>query len=58
MSPDHAQELLDEPLQAEIDLLGELMAAAAQTTDPLPEGQLDGILLSDPSHPGQANQPG
>jgi hypothetical protein len=56
MSPDHAQELVDEPLQAEIDLLGELMAAAAETTGPLPEGQVDGILRSQPAHPPQGNQ--
>lgn len=55
MPPDHAQELVDAPLQAEIDLLGELMAAAAETTGPLPEWEVDGILRSQPAHPQPGN---
>ena len=55
--PDQAHELEDKPLEQEIVLLGELMAAAAEATDHLEESQIDEVLDDDsaPTEPGRGN---
>lgn len=42
--PDKGHELVDQPLEQEIALLGELMAAAAEVTDHLDESRIDEVL--------------
>jgi hypothetical protein len=46
---DQGHELEDQPLEQEIVLLGELMAAAAEATDHLDESQIDDVLDDHPA---------
>jgi hypothetical protein len=49
--PDEGHELQDQPLEQEIALLGELMAAAAGATNRLDESQIDEVLDHEPAPP-------
>ena len=56
--PYEGHELEDQPLEQEIVLLGELMAAAAQATGHLEKSQIDEVLDDDPapSEPKRGNR--
>lgn len=49
MPPLEGHELEDEPLEQEIVLLGELMAAAAGAIDHLDDARIDGLLDNTPA---------